>query len=135
LTASQHGFVTELSGTMETRGITHPLRGFAALVAVWVGFFTLQTAVSRALWPGTSALRLIATVVVIQSVMWALLSIGVGAWHKRVRAFAPNVWILLALHLPTLAAVAVIDAAVTRTISTVVAGAAPAVSFLFTVVY
>src|SRR4029079_1822787 len=135
LTAPQHGFVTELTGTMEARRTTRRLRSIAALLAVWLGFFTLQTAVSRALWPSTLATGLGVQIVAIQSVMWTLLNIGVGTWHKRARALAPNVWVLLALHVPTLAAVSIIDSAVSRGLSSVLLGATPTVSFLFTVVY
>ena len=122
-------------GTMETRVTTRRLRSFAALLAVWLGFFSLQTAVSRTLWPSAAAIRLVVEIVVIQAVMWALLSVGVAAWHKRVRAAAPNVWILLALHIPTLFAVSIIDAGVSRTLSSVLVGVTPTVSFLFTTVY
>jgi sensor histidine kinase YesM len=135
LTASQHGFATELVGAMDTRGANRPPRSFAALLAVWLGFFSLQTAVSRALWPSALPLGLVAQIVGIQASLWALLSVGVAAWHKRARATASNVWILLALHVPTLAAVALIDSAVSRLLSRVLLGVAPTVSFLFTVVY
>ena len=121
LTASQHGFATELTGTMKVRATdTLRLRGVAALLAAWLGFLTLQTAVSRARWPSATGLGLVARIVVVQSVMWALLSIGVGAWHKRARALAPNVWVLLALHIPTLAAVSIIDSAISRSLSSVI---------------
>jgi len=120
---------------MEARRTTRRLRSIAALLAVWLGFFTLQTAVSRALWPSTLAIGLVVQIVAIQSVMWTLLSIGVGTWHKRARALAPNVWVLLALHVPTLAAISIIDSAVSRGLSSVLLGANPTVSFLFTVVY
>ena len=121
---------------MEVRATTTlRLRSVAALLAAWLGFFALQTAVSRALWPGTTGLSLVAQIVVAQSVMWALLSIGVGAWHKRARAFAPNVWILLALHVPTLAAVSIIDSAISRALTSALLGVTPTVSFLFNVVY
>jgi len=120
---------------MEARGPTRRLRSVAALLAVWLGFFTLQTAVSRALWPSTLAIGLVAQIVVIQSAMWTLLSACVGAWHKRARALAPNVWILFALHVPTLVAVSIIDSAITRTLQSVLLGATLTVSFLFTVVF
>jgi LytS/YehU family sensor histidine kinase len=48
---------------------------------------------------------------------------------------APNVWILLALHVPTLVAVSVIDSAISRTLQSVLLSATPTVTFLFTVVY
>jgi LytS/YehU family sensor histidine kinase len=103
---------------------------------VWLGFFSLQTTVSRALWPaGALPLGLVAQIVGIQALLWALLSAGVGAWHRRARAVASNVWILLAFHVPTLAAVALIDSAVSRLLSRVLLGVAPTVSFVFTVVY
>jgi hypothetical protein len=57
---------------MDARGTTRRLRSIAALLAVWLGFFTLQTAVSRALWPSTLAMGLVVQIVVSQSVMWAL---------------------------------------------------------------
>ncbi len=120
---------------MEARGTTRRLRSVAALLAVWLGFFTLQTAVSRALWPSTLGMGLVVQIVAMQSVMWTLLSIGVGTWHNRARALAPNVWILLALHVPALVAVSIIDSAITRTLQSVLLGATPTVSFLFTVVY
>ena len=121
---------------MEPRGTNRPLRSVAALLAVWLGFCSLQTAVSRALWPaGALPLGRVAQIVGIQALLWAFLSAGIGAWHRRARAVASNVWILLAFHVPTLAAVALIDSAVSRLLSRVLLGAAPTVSFLFTVVY
>jgi two-component system LytT family sensor kinase len=121
---------------MEIRRTHRPLRGVAALLTVWLGFFVLQTAVSRALWPnGALPLALLAQLVGIQTVLWTALSGGVALWHKRARAVSSNVWILLALHVPTLAAVALIDSAATRLVSRVLLGVTPTVSFLFTVVY
>jgi signal transduction histidine kinase len=121
---------------MEPRGTHRPLRSFAALLAAWLGFFSLQTAVSRALWPtGALPLGLVGQIVGIQASLWALLSVGVSAWHKRARIVASNVWILFALHVPALVAVALIDSAVSRLLSRVLLGVAPTVTFLFTVVY
>jgi hypothetical protein len=117
-------------------GTARLLRTAAALLAVWLGFLTLQAAVSRTLWPRDAlAVGLVVRIELLQAILWALLSAGVALWHRRVRAVASNVWILLVLHVPTLVMVALADAAAQRILSRVLLGAAPTVSFLVTVVY
>ena len=106
-----------------------------ALLAVWLGFFTPQhgrVACALAERVGDGAGR--------ADRRDSVGDVGVlerRSWHvcTNARALAPNVWILLALHVPTLAAVSIIDSAVSRTLSSHPSSASRHCHFLFTVVY
>jgi len=117
-------------------GTARAIRAATALFAVWLGFLTLQTAVSRTLWPrGDMAFGLLAQIALLQALLWTALSAGIVLWHKRARAIAPNVWILLALHVPTFALAALTDTVASRLLQRFVVGAPAVVSFAVSMVY
>ncbi len=98
---------------------SHPragrLRRNTALFALWFVFFGLQGAmqVVRAPRSGSSVLALLSMDLVL-AVLWAALSLAIVAWHRRVRAAAANVVMVVVLHVPLLVAASVIDTLVSR---------------------
>jgi len=90
--------------------------GPAALLAVvWVSFFLLQGLASVALSPrrtlnGVALVEVDVTI----GLLWAVLSVGIAAWHRRVRAAAPDLVTLIAAHTPVLLVAALLDCVVTR---------------------
>ena len=121
---------------MRRREITQTLGTGAALIGVWLGFFLLDTATSRTLWPGgTLPFATTFEIDLALAVLWALLSAGVAHWHKRIRAFTSNVWVLLGCHVPTLIAIGVIDSWASRFISVHWGGATNMIPFAATMVF
>jgi len=122
---------------MRRREITQTLGTGAALIGVWLGFFLLDTATSRTLWPSDAPPPLATTfkIDLMLALLWALLSVGVAHWHKRIRAFTSNVWVLLACHAPTLIALAVVDSVASRYIEVHWRGAKSLVPFGVTMVF
>jgi two-component system LytT family sensor kinase len=103
---------------MRRREITQTLGTGAALVGVWFGFFLLDTATSRTLWPANAApFAQTFWIDLLLGGLWALLSVSVALWHKRLRTLTSNVWVLFACHVPTLIAVGLIDTEVSQYIS------------------
>ena len=126
----------EVIETMRRREITQTIGTGAALVGVWLGFFLLDTATSRTLWP-SSALPFSKTMAIDVSlgVLWALLSAAVALWHRRLRTLTSNVWVLFACHIPTLIAVGVIDTAASRYFSSHWLGTPVTTPFVATLVF
>jgi sensor histidine kinase YesM len=87
----------------------------ALLVGAWVTFFVAQGLVSIALSPrrlATSAGLLELDVMI--GVLWAVLSLVIGAWHRRLRATTGSLFGLIAAHVPVLALAALVDCVVAR---------------------
>jgi hypothetical protein len=121
---------------MRRREITQTLGTGAALIGVWLGFFLLDTATSRTLWP--SAVLPFAVTIKIDlalAVLWALLSAGIGQWHKRIRALTSNAPVLFACHIPTLIALGIIDSWASRFVAVHWQGAKSLLPFAATMVY
>src|SRR5882757_7514383 len=86
------------------------LRSGALLLGVWIGFFALQPGVSLVLAKhGPANLSAVVENDLVLAVLWAALSAGIAAWHRRVRAIATNVFTVVALHVPALVLAALID--------------------------
>ena len=99
----------------EHREFLRTLRSGSLVLGVWVAFFGLQVALSLALTrrgPGKLPTQIELDLVI--AVLWASLSFAIAGWHRRIRAIAPNVLALIALHLPLLFLAALLDTAVTR---------------------
>ena len=121
---------------MRRREITQTLGTGAALIGVWLGFFLLDTATSRTLWPsGALPFGTTFKIDLALALLWALLSAGVAQWHKRLRALTSNVWVLLACHAPTLIAIGGIDSWASRFISIHWGGATNMIPFAATMVF
>lgn len=106
------------------------LRFAAVLVAAWSGFFALQAGVSVALAKhGPANLRVLIENDLVIAVLWAALSAGIVAWHRRVRAIATDVFTVVALHVPALILAALIDCGVSRWASHLITGQIPMWSF------
>lgn len=122
---------------MRRREITQTLGTGAALLGVWLGFFLLDSATSRTLWP-SDAVPPFATTFGIDltlGLLWALMSVGVAQWHKRIRALTSNVWVLLACHVPTLIGVGIVDSWVSRFVQIHWLGAKRMAPFIATMVF
>ena len=91
------------------------LRTVLLLFLAWFAFYMIQAAMSMALAPrsGFSKLGWIEIDASI-AVLWTALSLVIAAWHLRARRIAPNVWALVALHVPLFLAAAWADAALAR---------------------
>jgi two-component system LytT family sensor kinase len=106
------------------------LRSGALLLGVWIGFFALQPGVSLVLAKhGPANLRVMVENDLVLAVLWAALSAGIAAWHRRVRAIATDVFTVIALHLPTLVLATLIDCAVTRIAWQIINDRVMAISF------
>lgn len=101
--------------TLERHAITRLLKYAAVLTGAWVTFFLLQGLVSLALAPQRPASRTgLVELEVVIGVLWGLLSVAIGLWHRRLRATTPSLIGLIAAHLPLLAFAALLDCAVAR---------------------
>ena len=112
------------------------IRPALLILGVWTVFFALQATLSFTLVRRTAD----GVVTMVQSnlmfaLLWSFLSVGIVAWHRRVRANASNVWIVFAFHLPTLILATLIDTVVARAAVSLFQGAPPRVSFLVTLTY
>jgi two-component system, LytTR family, sensor kinase len=93
------------------------LKSVSLVLGAWVAFFGLQGVLSIALARrGPAQLASLIEVDVAIAVLWASLSFVIAAWHRTVRALAPNVLQVIALHFPILFAAALADTAVTRAV-------------------
>lgn len=116
--------------------VVRRLRPGLLVLGAWVVFFALQGLLSvaltqRALSSAGAMMKINFSI----AVLWASLSVGIAAWHRHIRARAGNVWSMFALHMPVLAASAIIDAVVSRGATMVIEGRAPRVSFAAYLVY
>ena len=91
------------------------LRTLLLLFLAWFAFYMVQAAMSMALAPksGFSKAGWIEIDASI-AVLWTALSLVIAAWHLRARRLAPNIWALVALHLPLFLGAAWADAALAR---------------------
>lgn len=102
------------------------LRSFALLLSAWLGFYMAQAVIAIGLMPkGAFGPREWITVDGSVAVLWAVLSVAIAAWHRRVRQIAPNLWALIALHLPVFLGAAWIDAVLARALISVLNPSAP----------
>jgi two-component system LytT family sensor kinase len=119
--------------------LRHPsplLRGGALALAVWAGFFGLQSAMSAALSPGAAGSRLaIVQEDLVLAVLWAGLTVGAAVWHRYARSIAPNLAALIALHVPVLFIITMIDTEVSRMISVHILGSTRLAPFAASVVF
>ncbi|HMA23155.1 MAG TPA: sensor histidine kinase [Gemmatimonadaceae bacterium] len=101
--------------TSEQRSVIRPIRFAALLVGAWVAFFVLQGLVSVALSPRRPASRAgLLELEVVMGVLWAVLSIVISVWHRRLRASTASLFGLIAAHAPLLVIAALLDCAVAR---------------------
>ena len=91
------------------------LRTVLLLFLAWFAFYMVQAAMGMALAPksGFSKAGWIEIDASI-AVLWTALSLVIAAWHLRARRISPNIWALVALHLPLFLAAAWADAALAR---------------------
>ncbi len=91
------------------------LRSALLLFSAWLAFYMVQAAMGIALAPKSGFGRL-GWIEIDASValLWTALSVVIAAWHLRARRMAPNLWMLVALHLPLFLAAAWLDAALAR---------------------
>jgi signal transduction histidine kinase len=91
------------------------LRSTLILFSAWLAFYQIQAAMGIALAPKSGFSR-IGWVEIDASValLWTVLSAIIAAWHLRARRLSPNLWTLIALHLPLLLAAAWVDALLAR---------------------
>jgi hypothetical protein len=93
------------------------LKSISLVLGVWVAFFGMQIVLSIALARrGPAQLASMVEVDLAVAVLWASMSFAIAAWHRTVRALAPNVLLLIVLHLPTLFVAALADTAITRAV-------------------
>lgn len=105
------------------------IRAGLLILGVWVAFFLLQAAVSTAIaGRGLSGSGPLIEIEVAIAVVWAMFSIGIAAWHRFARSITSNLFALVALHIPTLVAAALLDTLFGRIAITVFSGP-PATSF------
>jgi len=95
--------------------MTRRLRSALILFAAWFVFYETQALMGIALAPKGAFSRsgwieIDASV----AVLWTLLSTVIAAWHLRARRWSPNLWTLIALHLPLFFAAAWVDALLAR---------------------
>ncbi len=85
------------------------------LFSAWLAFYMVQAAMGIALAPNSGFGR-VGWIEIDASValLWTALSVVIAAWHLRARRMAPNLWMLVALHLPLFLAAAWLDAALAR---------------------
>jgi len=101
--------------TSEQPSVVRPIKATALLAAAWVSFFVLQGLVSVALSPRRAANRAgLLELEVTMGVLWAVLSIAIGAWHWHLRAKTASLFGLVVAHVPLLVAAAVIDCVIAR---------------------
>jgi two-component system LytT family sensor kinase len=105
------------------------LRFAVLLVVVWCGFFALQAGVSLALARhGPANLRVLVENDLVIAVLWAALTAGIVAWHRRVRAIATDVFTVVALHLPGVVIASALDCAISRYAAHLITGKPPVLS-------
>ena len=93
------------------------LKSISLVLGVWIAFFGMQIVLSIALARrGPAQLASMVEVDLAVAVLWASMSFAIAAWHRTVRALAPNVLLLIVLHLPTLFVAALADTAITRAV-------------------
>ena len=93
------------------------LKSISLVLAVWVAFFGMQAVLSIALTRrGPAQLASMLEVDLAIAILWASMSFAIASWHRTARALAPNVLLLIALHLPTLFVAALADTVVTRAV-------------------
>ena len=104
---------------------------------MWFAFFALQSVLSLALArrPGTTDVASMLEVNVTLALLWASMSLGIAAWHRRVRRMATSVVGLVSLHLPVLVIAAIIDTAVSRFVSVAFEHATLRASFFASMVF
>jgi signal transduction histidine kinase len=94
------------------------LKSASLVLGVWVAFFCLQGTLSIALARrGPAQLESMLELDLAVGVLWASLSFAIAAWHRTARSLAPNVLVLIGLHLPTLFLAGVADTVVTRSVT------------------
>jgi hypothetical protein len=112
------------------------LKSISLVLGVWVAFFGMQVVLSFALARrGPAQMISLVEIDLAIAVLWASMSFAIAAWHRRVRALAPNVLALIALHLPTLFLAALADTAVTRVIMLAIDPAREIIGFWAFLVY
>ena len=91
------------------------LRSALILFSAWFAFYEIQAAMGIALAP-KGAFSRIGWIEIDASValLWTVLSAIIAAWHLRARRWSPNLWTLIALHLPLVLAAAWVDALLAR---------------------
>jgi two-component system LytT family sensor kinase len=116
--------------TSEQPPIARPVRSVALLVGAWVTFFVLQGLVSVALSPRRPPSRLgLLELEVVLGVLWAVLSIVIATWHRRLRARTASLFGLIAGHVPLLAIAALVDCVVGRVALNAFSHPGPLISF------
>jgi hypothetical protein len=95
--------------------MTRRFRTALILFSAWFAFYQIQAAMGIALAPKSGFSR-IGWIEIDASiaVLWTVLSAIIAAWHLRARRLSPNLWTLVALHLPLLLVAAWVDALLAR---------------------
>jgi len=121
--------------TADARSIAWP-RTVILLFAAWLAFFCLLGVVSIALSP-RSAERMIGFVgiQVATAVLWTALTIAIAAYHRWLRAIAPNVFVIAAAHVAGLAGAACVDAGGTHAAIALISPAATSMPLAQMIVY
>ena len=102
------------------------LRTVPLLFSAWFAFYMVQAAMGMALAP-RSVFSKVGWIEIDASiaVLWTALSLVIAAWHLRARRIAPNIWVLVALHVPLFLGAAWADAALARWLIPILNPAAP----------
>ncbi|HEV8216062.1 MAG TPA: histidine kinase [Gemmatimonadaceae bacterium] len=110
------------------------VRAAAMLFFAWLAFYLLQAVISMAL-PPRSALgpRDWLAIDVTIAALWTGLSAVIARWHAKVRDFAPNVFVIVAAHVPLFVIAAVLDAWLARIVIHALNPATVAIPFWGTV--
>jgi len=93
------------------------VRAAAILFFAWLAFYMLQAIISMALPPRSAlAPRDWLAIDITIAALWTALSAVIARWHAKVRAFAPNLFVTIAAHLPLFVIAAVLDAWLARVV-------------------
>src|ERR1043166_9169546 len=83
----------------------------ALLLGAWLAFFALLGLLSVALAPRTAARHFdFGAPEIVAAMVWTTLTLVIAAYHSRLRTAVPNLFVLVAAHVPMLVIAAVADA-------------------------
>jgi signal transduction histidine kinase len=104
---------------MSRPAFSQPIRSRAAFVALllagWIGFFTLLNLLGAVMQSATTGQRFDpGGVEVVAGCTWALLTIVIAAYHRRLRARGLGLFALVVAHLPLLVVASVADGVFTQ---------------------
>jgi two-component system sensor histidine kinase AlgZ len=122
--------------TIDGTALRRRVRVAALVLSAWLGFGAIQVLVSAALdRSGTTVWSRELLVDLTMALYWALVTVPIAAWHRRVRARTRSVAGMIVLHLPLVLLVMFGDTMTTRLSLRYFAGFTPAAPFIATATY